>query len=84
MTALDYYQNPSIVEYMALAMSRITRYEDREDCRQEIFAELYDFMPLDIEEAKRIVKRIAMRFERGTKRLEENEMSLNSEDGYFI
>lgn len=68
MNALDYFQNKDILDYMSSAMRHIRNSEDREDCRQEMFAELYDFMPLDLEESKRIIKRVAMRFERDAKR----------------
>ena len=55
-------------------MGRIKNREDREDCQQEIWAELYDFMPLDVDEAKKIIKRVAMKFERASKQLYETEI----------
>jgi hypothetical protein len=58
-------------------MMRIKNREDREDCNQEIFAELYDFMPLDVDEAKKIIKRVSMKFERSAKNRYENEVSIN-------
>jgi hypothetical protein len=72
---LDYYTNPDILTYMKKAMFRIKNSEDREDCHQEIFAELYDFMPLDTEGAQSIIKRVAMKFERSNQRLYDHEIS---------
>ena len=68
MNALDYFQNKDILDYMSSAMRHIRNSEDREDCRQEMFAELYDFMPLDLEESKRVINRVVTRFRRGVER----------------
>lgn len=75
MNALDYYQNPEIVKYIKDVTFRIANTQDKEDCNQEIFAELYDFMPLDLAEVKRIIKRVAMKFERDERRLTDREVS---------
>lgn len=77
MNVLDYYINPEILAYIKSFASRIRNAEDREDCHQEIFAELYDYMPLDTDEAKQIIKRVAVRFERSAASLAENEISLD-------
>lgn len=39
--ALDYYNNQEILRYIRSTMSHIKSREEREDCNQEIFAELY-------------------------------------------
>lgn len=74
--ALDYYNNQEILRYIRSTMSHIKSREEREDCNQEIFAELYDFMPLDMDEAKRIIKRVSMKFERSEKARYEHETGL--------
>lgn len=77
MSALDYYQDPQLVAYMGRELSYITNREDREDCQQEIFAELYNWMPLDILEAKRLVKRVCEKFKRGQAKIAKHETTLN-------
>lgn len=72
---LDYYQNPAILAAMRTNTRHIKNTFDREDCNQEIFAELYDFMPLDDDEAIRIVNRVASRFKYNDKMINENEVS---------
>jgi len=64
MNNFDYYTNPDILSAINTHMRHIKNVDDREDCRQEIFANLYDFMPLDQDEAIRLVDKIAMRFRR--------------------
>jgi hypothetical protein len=75
--ALDYYNNPILTAYIKSELRHITNNEDREDCQQEIFAELYDFMPLDENDAKRLIKRVCVKFERGIRKLVENEVGLD-------
>jgi hypothetical protein len=77
LNALDYYNNPEITSYIGQVMAHIKNKEDREDCRQEIFAELYDFMPLDVAESRLLIKRIAMKFARSVAKIAENEVSLS-------
>jgi hypothetical protein len=60
----DYYKNPIILSEIHKELNRIKNGDDREDCKQEIYAELYDFMPMDDEDAIRIVRRIGRRFRR--------------------
>ena len=62
MNIFDYYQNPRILSAINRSLYYIRTSHDKEDCRQEIFAELYDFMPITEEDAVRIVNRIASRF----------------------
>lgn len=64
MNNFDYYTNPDILSAINTHMRHIKNADDREDCRQEIFANLYDFMPLDTDDAIRLVDKIAMRFRR--------------------
>lgn len=80
MTSLDYYENPRIRSAISIHESHIHNREDREDCRQEIFAELYDFMPLDEDEAIRLVDKVAMRFRRGAIKISENEVPLTGNE----
>lgn len=77
MNALDYYLNPDIIKAINGHLAHIHNSEDREDCRQDIFAELYDFCPLDTAEAVTIVNRIGMRFRRGVKLREDNETNFD-------
>ena len=74
MNALDYYNNPEIISAIRLHETKIKNREDREDCRQEIFTELYDFMPLDTDEAIKIVDRVGIKFRRNVKNVYENEI----------
>ena len=62
MNNFDYYKNPIILDAINDELRHIKGSQDREDCNQEIFAELYDFMPLDDDEAKKIVKRVGHKF----------------------
>ena len=75
MNAFDYYQNPKIKHLIDQLTKRIHSLEDREDCQQEIFAELYDFMPLDDDEAMKIIERVAKKFKRNRHEIYENEIS---------
>jgi hypothetical protein len=72
--ALDYYNNPKILKAINVNLRHIKNGFDREDCQQEIFAELYDFMPLDEEEAIRLVDRVAYRFKYNVRLISENEI----------
>jgi hypothetical protein len=58
----DYYQNPKILKAIHFQLKYLKGAADREDCRQEIFSELYDFMPLDDDEAVRIVNRVGCKY----------------------
>jgi hypothetical protein len=60
----DYYRNKTILRAIAHQTNRIRGEMDKEECRQEIFAELYDFMPLDEDEALAIVNRVGVRYRR--------------------
>ena len=78
MITFDYYNNPDIVRYIASEIAYIQNREDREDCQQEIWAELYDFMPLDVHDSKRLIKRVCEKFKRGTTRTMHNETVLEA------
>ena len=78
MNALDYYNNPEIISYINRELSYIKNREDREDCQQEIWASLYDFMPLDIDESKRLIKKVCEKFKRGRNAIYENETNIDS------
>lgn len=76
MNALDYYNNPEITSYIKSELGFIRNREDKEDCKQEIFAELYDFMPLDIPESRKLIKRVCEKFKRAVKDIGDNEIGL--------
>jgi hypothetical protein len=76
LNALDYYNNPEITSFIKIELSFIKNKEDREDCNQEIFAELYDFMPLDVTESRRLIKRVCEKFKRTSRCIAENETGL--------
>jgi hypothetical protein len=80
MNALDYYNNPDIRRAMALETRHIKNKCDIEDCEQEIFAELYDFMPLDPADAIRIVCRVAKKFKRNNLKIAKNEIARDSQE----
>jgi hypothetical protein len=63
----DYYKNPIILTAIKYETDRIRGQFDKEECKQEIFAELYDFMPLDDEEALKLVYRVGRRYRRSIK-----------------
>ena len=77
MNALDYYNNPTITSCMNRELSYIGNKEDRDDCRQEIYAEIYDIMPLDEKEALRLVKRVSEKFKRRVSKILDNETELD-------
>lgn len=77
MNALDYYSNPEISSFIKSELAYIKNAEDREDCSQEIFAELYDFMPLDVADSRRLIKRVCEKFKRGCRVVAEHEASLD-------
>ena len=64
----DYYQNTEILKAISFQIKYIRGQADREDCRQEIFAELYDFMPLDDDEAIKIVNKVGCKYRRHAKK----------------
>jgi hypothetical protein len=63
----DYYKNETILKAISFELNRIKGGYDKEDCKQEIFAELYDFMPLDESTAVKIVSRVGRRYRRNAK-----------------
>jgi hypothetical protein len=54
---------------------RIKNKCDKEDFRQEVFAELYDFMPIDEEESLRLINKVSLRFRREVNKIAEHEVS---------
>lgn len=74
MNAFDYYGNEEIQRAIGYEIAHIRNAQDKEDCRQEVFAELYDFMPIDTEEAIRIVRKIGARFRRDVVRKSKREV----------
>jgi hypothetical protein len=64
----DYYKNQSILVAIEQETSRIKGSFDKQECQQEIFAELYDFMPLDDEEAIKIVNKVGRKYRRDAKK----------------
>lgn len=76
MNSFDYYKNPTLVKAIDNHSIRIKNSCDKADFRQEVFAELYDFMPIDDEEALRLINKVSLRFRRGIQCIAENEISL--------
>ncbi len=79
MNAFDYYANPEISKRISFVTGKIPTSSDREDCAQEIYAEMYDFMLLDTDEAIRIVERIAKRYKRARRSILETEVDLSDD-----
>jgi hypothetical protein len=77
LNALDYYNNPIIISAIGKQTRSIKNDQDIEDCRQEIFAELYDFMPLDDDESLKLIERVGRKFRRNVQKSAENEISLS-------
>jgi hypothetical protein len=71
----DYYQNPEILSAIKTNVRHIKNSHDREDCSQEIFAELYSMMPLDTEDAISVVNKVAAKFKRDDLKINANELS---------
>lgn len=82
MSKFDYIGNKAIENAITLHLRYIHNSEDREDFRQEIYAELYDVFPEIEEEAVRLVNRIAMKFRRGNEKIAEHEMGYVEGMGY--
>lgn len=64
MNALDYYNNPEILRAINFQIKFIKNKCDVEDCRQEIWSNLYDFMPLNTDDAVKLVNTVGVRFRR--------------------
>ena len=89
MNMFDYYNNPEIKHAIGYELNHIRNHEDKEDCRQEIFAEIYDFMPLTEADAIKIVRRISQKFRRNIKKLgaelyESVDSVVASRDGNYM
>ncbi len=80
MNALDYYKNPIIISQIEKQTRSIKNGQDVEDCRQEIFAELYDFMPSE-DEALELIERVGRKFRRNVQRIAEHEVSFDDHRG---
>jgi hypothetical protein len=72
----DYYKNPQIMSAIGTATKYISNSHDREDCRQEIFSELYSVMPMDTDDAIRLVDRVASKFKYDNSERIKHESSL--------
>ncbi len=75
---LAYYQNENILKSIEFNTRFIPSSHDREDCRQEIFAALYDEMPIGEKEAVKLVNRIAAKFKRENVKQSKREISLKA------
>jgi hypothetical protein len=75
LNAFDYYQNETITSRISLLTSKIQSREDKEDCQQEIWAELYDFMPITTDEALTIIERVAKKYKRTRHAIYNHEVS---------
>ena len=78
MNLFDYYHNPKITARINALTYRIASNEDREDCRQEIWAELYDFMPMTDDDAIRLIEKVAKRYKRNRSMIYANESSIEA------
>mgnify|MGYP006991940830 CR=1 FL=1 len=76
MNGFDYYNNINIVSAIDKHCKYIHNHLDREDFRQEVFAELYDFMPGSESDSIKLVNKIASRFRKETNKIHNNEMSI--------
>ena len=74
--AFDYYQNKNILAAINTNVRHIRNKFDREDCQQEIWSELYSFMPIGESEAIDIVNRIARRFKYYDNKHNQSEIGL--------
>ena len=81
---LDYYKNENILKAISVHMKHIKCHEDREDCKQEIWANLYAFMPLDEDEAIRLVDSSAMRFRRHYVDVSKNQYEILENDRHTL
>ena len=74
MNQLDYLQNDEILKVINFNLRFIKRPEDREDFRQEIWAELYDFMPQTTDDAIQLIDRAASKFKYKISKIFEREI----------
>jgi hypothetical protein len=81
---LNYYENGTIRRAINTHMRHIRCHEDRQDCEQEIWENLYAFMPLDEDEAVRIIDRAAMRFRRSYINPAKSEYEFIDNDAYYL
>jgi predicted ATP-dependent protease len=72
----DYYQNAKILNEINRNIRFIKNQHDKEDCRQEVFAELYNEMPISESEAIKLVSRIARKFKRDNAKIACSETGL--------
>jgi len=75
--AFEYLTNPEIIRHINKLTSHINNQQDLEDCRQEVWAELYDIMPLDDDEAKALITRVVKKFEWRAKNISDHEVSFD-------
>jgi hypothetical protein len=81
---LNYYENNVIRRAINLHMKHIKNTQDKQDCEQEVWANLYAFMPLDEEEAIKIVDSSAMRFRRNYIDKNKSEYEFIENDSYNL
>jgi len=74
MDTFNYYSNPLIISRITQLTKGITVNEDKEDCKQQIWTDLYGLMPLSDKESLKIIERIAKRFKRNRHEIYENEI----------
>jgi hypothetical protein len=77
LNSFDYYKNPILIKAIDKHASYLKSHFDKEDFRQEVFAELYDFMPIDDSEAIKLINKVAFRFRKTIKAIYDNEISLS-------
>jgi hypothetical protein len=72
----DYYENKNILRAIGCNINFIRNKHDKEDCQQEIFAELYSEMPMDERGAIRLVNQVAAKFKRDNAKIAYSEAGL--------
>lgn len=82
MNAFDYYLNPQLINAIDKHNTYIRNGCDKEDFKQEVFAELYDYMPINNEEAIRIINKVAFRFRKAISIIDANDSDIEDENGY--
>ena len=79
MNAFDYYKNPTVTKTIDRFLRYIKNQSDRDDFAQEVYAELYDFMPPTDEDSIRLINKVADKFQRSVKRIDTFESGLDEE-----
>jgi hypothetical protein len=87
MISTDYISNLEITRLISWQTKRFRNTEDKDDCKQDIYAELYAFSPIDIDEAMTIINRVSRRHLRRVVRISETEIAVRPptfNDGHYM